>query len=306
MAQTTLLPRLAAAPLVLAAVLGLSACAGGSGATPEQAAQAETLDAVAWQVAKSSETSGDYAQAARQYGMLARRHPDRLDAVLGQARNLRYAGNPAQSVLLLESALPRFSRAPELRLELAKAELARDSVSRAQQLLQELAAETPQDWQVPAVLGIALDRQGQREAARVQYARALDLNPREPQTINNLALSLAMDGELQAAVALLEEGVRQAGAPLTMKQNLALFYALSGEMAKAEALTRRNLPPEAAEKTLESYRKLAADRKPVAKVVQGAVREDAPAEQAAEAPPGLPRFQTLPRELPRPTAKPAH
>jgi len=250
--------RLVRAAAIAALLAGIAAC------TPPQvppgAAQAneDAISAAAWQIARNHETNGDYQNALQQYTHLARSAPEDPRPILGQARTLRYAGSPDLAVTLLEKAIERLGPTPALRLELAKAHLAFGERGKALELLDALAEETPDDWRIYSARGIALDREGRAADAQAAFRHALDLSPDEPEALNNLALSLAMNGDLDAGIALLDQAARRTDAPMHLRQNLALLYALRGDMARAEAITRDNLPPDAAEEAVASLQRIAA------------------------------------------------
>lgn len=249
-------PRMTAAAAALAAVLG--ACAT---ATPPPAPQASddpaALQRALWDMAAGAQRSAEYTAAAQHYAAILRSAPDNESAILGRARNLRYAGQPYDAALFLEDAVSRLGPRPALRLELAKAYVADDAPDKALPILLDLRTARESDWQVASTLGIVYDRQGLPEKALEAHRQAYALAPKEPQTANNLALSLAMAGRLDEAVDILTPVAKRSDAPLHAVQNLALLHAMRGDLERAEALTREALPPALAEETIRSLRAIA-------------------------------------------------
>lgn len=271
------MPRLCPAAACAAAVFLLAACAGGEETAADRAgpAQAEqALTGALAEMAVQAEAEGDYAVAAGHYARLRERAPDAAAAqaaLLGEARTLRYAGHPQEAMSrlrrALEKPLPGGGSDPvdmpaederALRLELAKAQLALGLVPDALAQVREVRRLGPEDPEMLMVMGIAYDRQGRWKDARAAYEGALALRPGDAQTINNYALSLAQNGEMDKAKALLGELAARPDAPIQARQNLALLHALSGDMKTAEEMTRRLLPPDLAERTIADMKKLAA------------------------------------------------
>lgn len=271
--------RLALAAAASASVLLLAACAGGGGGggrSPDAAPTAgaeEALTGALADLAAKAEREGDYVAAVAHYGRLRDRAPDAeagRQAVLGQARNLRYAGRPQQAVAALRRALEepqtdggtRPVDMPEasegaLRLELAKAYLAAGLVADAEAQAQEAHGLAPRQAEALMVLALAYDRQGRWDDARSAYQRSLELRPEDAQTLNNYALSLAQSGDLPRAMAMLADLAARPDAPLQARQNLALLHAMAGDLETAERMTRALLPAEAAERTIADLRRIA-------------------------------------------------
>lgn len=247
-------------PLAAAVALGMSLMVTACATTPDggatqSAGQANMTEAL-WRLAASSEAQGDYSLAADRYGKLMERSPDDIEAITGRARNLRYLQKVGDSRKLLSDSIARLGPAYALRLELAKATMAGPTWKDAKPMIDELMAEQPSDWRPVSLHGLASDRSGDFAGAQKDYRAVLKMNPDNLPTLNNLALSLAMSGNLDEAVGLLETVQDRSDAPLQLRQNLAMFYALRGQMGKAEALVRASLPEDAAKEMLQALRSM--------------------------------------------------
>src|SRR5215470_11018672 len=78
----------------LALALAVAACETGSELS------GETLNVTLREVARGSQQARDYGAAISYYRSLRQRNPDDLDAGLGLARNLRYAGENGEALEL--------------------------------------------------------------------------------------------------------------------------------------------------------------------------------------------------------------
>src|SRR4051812_9560354 len=94
-------------------------------------------------------------------------------------------------------------------------------------------SETPQDPKVLQLLGVADDFAGRHATAQAYYARGLELLPGDRGLSVNLALSLALSGRYEDAVAVLSPlALGPAGTP-GERQTLALIHVLRGDSKAA-------------------------------------------------------------------------
>ncbi|MGB8273912.1 MAG: tetratricopeptide repeat protein [Alphaproteobacteria bacterium] len=105
-------------------------------------------------------------------------------------------------------------------------------------------------------IGVARDRLGDHAGAQAAYRAGLALAPDDPMLLNNLGLSQAAAGDLDAAIGTLEQAVGQPGATSRQRQNLALVYGLAGRMGEAEKMARTDLDDRSVAVNLASYERL--------------------------------------------------
>jgi tetratricopeptide (TPR) repeat protein len=121
----------------------------------------------------------------------------------------------------------------------------------------ETASELmPQDWRAFSSYGVALDQIGEHKLARTKYDMALLFAPESPTILNNKGLSFALSGDLDAAKQTLRAAASVRGSDARIRQNLALVLALKGEMREAERLARSDLPPQIADQNIDYFRSL--------------------------------------------------
>lgn len=217
----------------------------------------EALIQTLWQTAENAESAYQFETAAGHYGTLAERQPGQLEPVLGQARNLRYAGAPRDAIRVLRRAMTDLGEEPPLLMELAKAQFAAALTLDSRETLARLERMTPDDWQVYAMQAMLEDNKERYAEARPLYERALSLSPNNPSVVNNYSLSLAQAGELAQAIQILEPIVYGEQSTAQARQNLAMLYVLNGDTASAEKLVEGDLPPDLARQNLSAYQSLA-------------------------------------------------
>ncbi len=102
-------------------------------------------------------------------------------------------------------------------------------------------------------LGVSLDMSGNHHTARQAYLNALNLDPDNPILLNNLALSLAFDGQFESALSYLLPLVDSPHATVQHRQNLALIYGLANRMRDAARVARIDLDEDSVQRNLAYY-----------------------------------------------------
>jgi Flp pilus assembly protein TadD len=153
--------------------------------------------------------------------------------------------------------------------------------------LAELAVErSPQDAGFRALLGNCYLAAGRYASAEAAYRDALGIYSNQPQVVLKLALvqiaqgkndeaklllaearglldtsdtglALALAGDPQGAVALLEPAARAVGADARTRQNLALAYAFAGDWAQAKIVAAQDVPADQLDARIQQWMVLA-------------------------------------------------
>jgi Flp pilus assembly protein TadD len=241
---------------MLLATFMLASCVSG----PDQddfGATQEALTNTLRQAAENAERTYKFEAAASHYGRLSEREPDSILPILGQARNLRYAGAPRDAITVLRRAFETLGEQTPLLLELAKAQFASSFTADARETLGRLRELTPGDWQVYSMQAMLEDTKGRYDEAQELYRSALALSPDNLSIINNYSLSLAQAGDLTQAIQLLERIAYGEKSTIQTRQNLAMLYVLSGDRESAQKLVEGDLPPDLARENLSNFQSLA-------------------------------------------------
>ena len=153
--------------------------------------------------------------------------------------------------------------------------------------LAELAVErSPQDAGFRALLGNCYLAAGRFASAEAAYRDALAIYGNQPQVILKLALvqiaqgkndearlllaeagglldpadaglALALAGDAQGAVSVLEPAARTVGADARTRQNLALAYAFAGDWGQARTVAAQDVPPDQLDSRIQQWMALA-------------------------------------------------
>jgi Flp pilus assembly protein TadD len=229
------------------------------------------------QAAMLAERNASYGEAAQHYAGLHAKHPEDKTITLALARNLRFSGNPQKAIAVINSSAAAQSPDALMLLELGKDYLAADQLNLAKPTLERAKAAAPLNWEILSSLGVVYDYDGNYQQAQQQYDAALFLDPENPTILNNKALSLAQQGQLDEAVKTMKLATDQPSASAQARQNLALLMALQGDADAAERLARKDLPPAVAEANIEYYRALAKPEQPPKPAQKAKTKPAAPA-----------------------------
>lgn len=102
--------------------------------------------------------------------------------------------------------------------------------------------------------GIALDLKGDFAAAQQAYAAALAAEPTDPETVQRMALSLALAGKSGAAQTLLQRLGAEGG---SARRTLALVHALGGRQADAAEIAMASMSIDEGRRMRAFYAELA-------------------------------------------------
>lgn len=119
--------------------------------------------------------------------------------------------------------------------KLSKLQLARGYDHAALRTLQDALVHNPNDPKLLNTIGVVKDQQGDHETAQFYYRESLAQNPDNVSVANNLGLSLALSGQPEEAVRILNDVVDDPAAPPTSRSNLALAYAAVDAAAADQA-----------------------------------------------------------------------
>ncbi|MCA1591691.1 MAG: tetratricopeptide repeat protein [Acidobacteria bacterium] len=99
--------------------------------------------------------------------------------------------------------------------------------------LSRAASLDPKLSQAHSLLAVAYDRKGLHDRAKDSYERAIDLNERDAQTLNNLGYSLYVNGNYRAAIDRLKRAAKYAPNDQRILNNLALAQCRLGKYEDA-------------------------------------------------------------------------
>jgi Flp pilus assembly protein TadD len=185
-------------------------------------------------------------------------------------------------------------------LERGRALLEDGRLNEAVAELSRAASLDPKLTQAHSLLAVAYDRKGLHDRAEDSYRRAMDVNDRDPQALNNLGYSLYLSGNYRAAVDRLKKAAKLAPSDSRILNNLALaqvrlgkyddayrnFARAEGEFnghANVAALLIRSGREEKAVEHLEAARKLQPDSQNVLRQLAEAYERTGRGDKAADA-----------------------
>ncbi len=164
---------------------------------------------------------GEPQSAAEAYRLAVELEPDNADVLRAFGLSLLAAGQT-------EMALEQFHRA--LRL-----------------------AEDPRLYNA---LGVAYDSTGARAVAQAYYRVGLDMTPEHLTLSTNLALSLALSGENEAAALVLDRVAVSAAASPAHRNMVAVAFALTGDEIRALSIGGPEMGRDELRRSVAAYREI--------------------------------------------------
>jgi Flp pilus assembly protein TadD len=164
----------------------------------------------------------------------ADRHAARRTA---EARAAIKTGDAARAVAAAEQAVALRPRDAGGREMLGQAYLIAGRFTSAEASFADAVALDPTPRRASFDLAIARIALGKWELARASLAQLEGIMPD-----TDVGLALALAGDKEGAIVLLERAARAEGATAKARQNLALGYALSGQWAEAQTVAAQDLP----------------------------------------------------------------
>lgn len=165
----------------------------------------------------------------------ARADPRDIEATLAAARILRRQGDKSGALALLDQAASAAPNDARLFRDRGLLALELGAVARARDHLQHAVASGSRDWQTHSALGSALAASGKQKDAQRHFAEALKQAPDNPVVLNNLAMSLALDGRRGEAEQILRRASagKDKASDARVAQNLMLLGRISEADRKA-------------------------------------------------------------------------
>ncbi len=169
-------------------------------------------------------------------------------------------GDTAAAVTLAQLQAQVQPNVLEVQRALARAQLADGRYADALYGLKPQIEANPQDTALSFSYGLALLATGQAEAGRVHLVRLVMTGA--PQMASDAGLALALGGDPDGGLSLLEPAARAPGADGRVRQNLGLAYAAKGDWLRARDAARLDLTPEQVDAALTRWAALLQHQTP--------------------------------------------
>jgi len=245
--------------LVIFAVLGLAGCGtypfhldlqsangrDGGGAVP-------SYDSL-MRIGAAARGGGDLPNALGVYRRASEVDPLNPAPLVAAGDVLLEMGSVDEAIVSYNNALIRNGQDLPALLGLARAFLKTGKPTLALDPLNKAYSLSPDDPKVLLLFGVAKDFSGEHAEAQAWYRRGLAAAPNDPALTVNLALSLALSGDYNSAIAALQPVAMAPGGSPQERQTLALIYGLRGNVAEAARLNRLDLDDASVEHNLAYY-----------------------------------------------------
>jgi Flp pilus assembly protein TadD len=201
--------------------------------------------------ARAARDAGDLATAIRLYRTLVAMKSIAPEVKEEYGEVLLAAGMPDDAIDMFSQVTTGSSAHLGALLGLTKAHLTLGEPAKALDYADQALALAPRDERMLVDRGVALDSLARHADAQASYRAVLATAPRHVSARNNLALSLALTGQYDEAIALLTPLMRSSAATPRIRENLALVYGLMGDTDRATMLSRSDLDDSSIQTNLE-------------------------------------------------------
>ncbi len=208
-------------------------------------------------VGQGFEQSGNMQGALNIYGQAMAAAPDLIEAQIAYARVTGLLGAHDRSIGMLTGLLEKHPENVEVRSALAQVNIRIGRFKFAMLVMKPLLDLEGTTANTLDLGGRLAQISGQPDQARSFFGRALDQQPQNSGFLRNMALSFALEGDYQTAVAMLQKSMDKAAGLMPGRQSLALVYALSGQYSSALQLARGSMPLEEVNRRKFVYRNIA-------------------------------------------------
>lgn len=202
--------------------------------------------------------AGNIDSAIPLYGRALQVNPEGLEAKLGLGQSYLAIGASDEAAAQFRDVLTRRGGNAAARRGLAAALIATNQPALAEKQVDAALQADAGDYRALNLLGVSLDMQGRHAEAQANYRRAIELAPDYVSVRSNYALSLAITGPAQEAVAQLAPFAMTPRADARVRQNLAFAYAMAGDLEHALQVSRRDLDERSAQRQLAYFMQLRA------------------------------------------------
>ncbi|MBL4613898.1 MAG: OmpA family protein [Magnetovibrio sp.] len=149
--------------------------------------------------------------------------PNEIAAVLGLARNLRWAGRVGEAASLLDTASSQFISDNRFLAERGKVYLLQGNAIKGVKFLRRAVKNGTTDWRLYSALGIGNDYLERYADAETAYQKALELCPDDSAVMNNLGVSQGLSGRMDRAIFTLQDALSYGQHTRKITRNLKLF-----------------------------------------------------------------------------------
>jgi len=212
---------------------------------------------VALDIAERARATGDLSGAAIFYQRSLQIDPDQPTAMIGLGDTLLDAGAPNQADETFRKVLGKWPNNPQGLSGLGVALVELDKPAEAIDLLRKALASAPTARGYRAIT-VAEDLLGQYGAAAADCRKGLAAAPNDLGLLTDLGFSLALNGDIDAAVATMRTVAAAPDATARHRQNLALVLGLAGRDDEALKIAMIDLDQRAARSNLSYYAQLRA------------------------------------------------
>lgn len=192
--------------------------------------------------------------AANLYIKVLNKEPENTHARIQLARLIKEEGLYDKAINELNKVPLEDSGYKTAQEEIVLCHIAEHKPDEGKIVIDKLLDLEPSNSKYHNLKGVCLDIGGKHILAQEQYHEALRLKPNYIGAKSNLGLSLALVGQFDQGVEMLNSAIKDPNCTARERQNLAVVYALKKDTANAEKYFKADLDQKATENNLSYFR----------------------------------------------------
>jgi Flp pilus assembly protein TadD len=244
-------------PFVLLATLSACTMIDADGKQAKQSAKmaqaAADRGGAALRLARAARDVRDYPAAIDLYKSAVSANPTDTDTIVELGLAQLEAGQIAEAVTAFQSVPANSKGQLNALLGLERASLMQSQHAKGLEYADQAVALNGRSNAALVGRGVALDLLSRHHDAQAAYRAALAIAPDDIPARSDLALSLAVIGGYDEAIAIMTPIARAPTATPRLRQTLALIYGLKGDSAMARGLSRMDLDTPTTEDNLKFF-----------------------------------------------------
>ncbi len=198
----------------------------------------------------------NYAEALKYWGQLIEQSPDYRPAYLGYSSAGRKIGEYNRVLAKLYDFKNRYPDDVTITSEIAKTHYGLKDYTQALKEVDKAVALQDTDWKMYSLRGVISDKLNYYSEAKASYDKALELSPNNSVVLNNLAVSMMMNGKYADAELYAVKAIDNKNSDKNVNnqayRTYAKILALKGDGDKAEAFLAEKIGNEDSAKDIVS------------------------------------------------------
>ena len=193
------------------------------------------------EAAKIAFKNEKYSESLKYWTQLISQYPDYAQGYIGYAQAGRKMNLQRNVLAKLYEFKNRYPKDVSIVTEIAKVHYETQDYRQALEEIDNVINVQNSDWKIYSLRGIVNDKLHYYSEAKASYNKALELSPDNPVVLNNMAVSMMMNGQYDDAESYAEKAIEDPNVNIQAFRTYAKVLAFKGETKRAEEILTEKL-----------------------------------------------------------------